>query len=133
MNLPIILQAQTPTAVHHAADEFVKMDPWGIGMALIAMTIVFVVLTIIYLTFKYFSRLYRMDFKKKKVENGTIADVTEKADVSAEVSAAIAMALHLYSSQMHDMESLTLTINKVSRMYSPWSSKIYTLRQLPRS
>jgi len=35
----------------------------------------------------------------------------------------------LYHSQIHDMESFKLTINKVSRNYTPWSSKIYGLRQ----
>lgn len=53
-------------------------------------------------------------------------------DVHEEEAAAIALAIHLYQSQMHDMESFTITMQKVSRIYSPWSSKIYTLRQNPR-
>jgi hypothetical protein len=53
-------------------------------------------------------------------------------DVHDEEAAAIALAIHLYKTQMHDMESLTITLRKVSRIYSPWSSKIYTLRQNPR-
>ena len=32
----------------------------------------------------------------------------------------------------HDRENTILTINKVRRAYSPWSSKIYNLRELPR-
>ena len=31
----------------------------------------------------------------------------------------------------HDIEETILTINKVKRTYSPWSSKIYTLRETP--
>ncbi len=53
-------------------------------------------------------------------------------DVSDEEAAAIALAIHMYKVEMHDMESLTITLKKVSRIYSPWSSKIYTLRQNPR-
>lgn len=53
-------------------------------------------------------------------------------DVHEEEAAAIALAISMYKSQMHDMESLTITLQKVSRIYSPWSSKIYTLRQNPR-
>lgn len=49
-----------------------------------------------------------------------------------EEAAAIALAIHLYKSELHDMESLTITLQKVSRIYSPWSSKIYSLRQNPR-
>ena len=31
----------------------------------------------------------------------------------------------------HDKEDTILTINKVKKAYSPWSSKIYTLRETP--
>ena len=61
--------------------------------------------------------------EKQKVSND---------DVHEEEAAAIALAISMYKSQMHDMESLTITLQKVSRIYSPWSSKIYTLRQNPR-
>lgn len=54
-------------------------------------------------------------------------------DVHEEEAAAIALAIHMYKSQMHDMDNFTITLRKVSRIYSPWSSKIYTLRQNPRS
>jgi hypothetical protein len=49
-----------------------------------------------------------------------------------EEAAAIALAIHLYQSELHDIESFTITLQKVSRIYSPWSSKIYSLRQYPR-
>ena len=54
-----------------------------------------------------------------------------KEEMSGEVNPAIAMALHLYQSELHDYENTVLTIQKVSRNYSPWSSKIYTLRKTP--
>jgi len=53
-------------------------------------------------------------------------------DVHDEEAAAIALAIHMYKSELHDRESFTITLQKVSRIYSPWSSKIYTLRQNPR-
>jgi hypothetical protein len=52
--------------------------------------------------------------------------------LSGEVNAAIAMALYLYSSEIHDQENPVITMIRVSRTYSPWSSKIYGLRKLPR-
>ncbi|MDR2907839.1 MAG: OadG family protein [Bacteroidales bacterium] len=53
--------------------------------------------------------------------------------LSAEASAAIAMALHLYYDEAHDKESEIITIKSVMRRYSPWSSKIYGLNNyLPR-
>ncbi len=38
------------------------------------------------------------------------------------------MALHLYLDEIHDEESGVITIKQISRAYSPWSSKIYAVR-----
>ena len=38
---------------------------------------------------------------------------------------AIAMALHLFYDEVHDNESNVITIKRIERRYSPWSSKIY--------
>ncbi len=51
---------------------------------------------------------------------------------SSEAFAAIATALHLYKNELHDHEQAVLTINRVGKMYTPWSSKIYGLRNNPR-
>lgn len=63
---------------------------------------------------------------------GSIEPVTTFQEVPEEVNAAIAMALFLYENDLHDHENTVLTLQKVSRTYSPWSSKIYTLTKLPR-
>jgi hypothetical protein len=62
-----------------------------------------------------------------KVKESTVVP----GEGSGEVYAAIAYALYLYQNEIHDEESTILTIDKVTRNYSPWSSKIYTLRQTP--
>jgi len=33
--------------------------------------------------------------------------------------------------KVHDVEDTILTINKVKKAYSPWNSKIYSLREVP--
>jgi Na+-transporting methylmalonyl-CoA/oxaloacetate decarboxylase gamma subunit len=48
------------------------------------------------------------------------------------VNAVIALALNQYLEDVHDYENTVLTINKIVRPYSPWSSKIYGLRQIPQ-
>jgi glutaconyl-CoA/methylmalonyl-CoA decarboxylase subunit delta len=75
--------------------------------------------------------------KRKKVELGNespTADSLKNIQAEAvlmqnekEVTAAIAMALFLYSKELHDNETLKLTINRSAKPYSPWSSKIYGL------
>ncbi len=49
-----------------------------------------------------------------------------------EVVAAIGLAIHQYLEDMHDYEKTVMTIRKVVKPYSPWSSKIYGLRQNPK-
>jgi hypothetical protein len=50
---------------------------------------------------------------------------------SSDVYAAIAFAIHKYQQDLRTIEKTVLTINKVARAYSPWSSKIYGLRETP--
>ena len=57
--------------------------------------------------------------------SGSGAEEKPKAVMTGEENAAIAAALYLYFSEMHDEEKYVMTIRKVSRTYSPWSSKIY--------
>jgi hypothetical protein len=81
--------------------------------------------------FVYF--LYKTDkLIAHKVQVPVDSKQTNIGQVSDEEAAAIAMAIHLYKAELHDKESLTITLKKVSRIYSPWSSKIYTLRNNPR-
>lgn len=116
-----------------AGEKFYQMDPYGVGMAVIAMSVVFVALILLYIVFKNTRRLYAIDLKKLfKREGKILPEISETEDISGEVNAAIAMALHLFRSEYHDHEETVLTIKKVARSYSPWSSKIYMLRRLPR-
>ncbi len=128
-----------------AADKFVEIDPSGGGMAVVAMAVVFFALALLFVFFKNMSRVLAMDINKQKIARALTrarlgrgdeketskADTGEEFQVSGEVNAAIAMTLYLYSSELHDAENTVLTINKVSRVYSPWSSKIYGLRKFP--
>lgn len=115
---------------HKAADEFVKLDPYGVGMTLVAMTVVFLSLIILYLTFKNIAKLFAYDFKaKSKKSDETVVQSISKKEQTVELGAAIAMALHLYQNELHDHENTLLTIKKVNGNYSPWSSKIYGMRK----
>jgi len=67
-----------------------------------------------------------MTFEKlfgKKANSTSIEkenDIVPSGDI-----AAIAMALHLFYDEVHDDESNVITIKRIERRYSPWSSKIY--------
>ncbi len=74
--------------------------------------------------------------KKKAEKNAPQAELKEEeyveSHLTAECSAAIGMALHLYYDDVHDLESTIVTIKRVEKRYSPWNSKIYGLTNLVR-
>jgi Na+-transporting methylmalonyl-CoA/oxaloacetate decarboxylase gamma subunit len=118
-----------------SGEKFVELDPSGVGMAMIAMTVVFSALIILFLIYKTMGNIFvkRASVRVKSKDSDKKETITEvKTEISGEINAAIAMALYLYQNELHDHENTVLTIQKVSRTYSPWSSKIYTLRKQPR-
>ncbi len=113
-------------------DVIHKLDPYGIGISVIGMGVVFVSLTLLYLSFYNISRLLFYRTKKNLQKKGKTAEEIKEIETDADVSAAIAVALSIYFREVHDKESAVLTIHKTARTYSPWSSKIYGLRQYTR-
>lgn len=134
-----ILKKTTPNANNNTdpvispGEKFVKMDPTGVGMAIVAMSVVFTALILLYIVFKNTRRIYSLNLKKMfSIRKPGEEKQAVVEDISGEVNAAIAMALFLYKNELHDYEETVLTIKKVARTYSPWSSKIYGLRNYPR-
>ncbi|MEG1563734.1 MAG: OadG family transporter subunit [Bacteroides sp.] len=118
-------------------DGFRRHDPIGIGMSIMAMLVVFSGLVLLYISFRIIGGIGVKLAKRNAMIASGITDKKEAKEKaigteSGEIFAAIAMALHEYQDNVHDTEDTILTINKVKRNYSPWSSKIYTLRQTPQ-
>ena len=113
------------------SEKIVDSDPIGFGITIIGMAVVFVTLILIYLIFSNVIKILNYLQSKKKKES-TPTKLTNDQNLTGEENAAIAMALTLYLSELHDDEKAILTIKKVARIYSPWSSKIYGLNQQPR-
>ena len=96
---------------------------WGVLLLLVALFVYFLVRTN-----KIVSERSKLNVQEEMVSKTT----THSGDLHEETAAAIALAIHMYKTDLHDQESFTITLKKVSKIYSPWSSKIYTLRQNPR-
>lgn len=122
MNSLIIL---TQATTHTTADEFVRLDPFGVGMTLIAMLVVISVLAFVASFFQNLERMINFTTKALSKRKEKTEKVEVKVSTSGEEAAAIALALHLFISDQHDSESLNLTLSRISKTYSPWSSKIY--------
>ncbi|QQS37809.1 MAG: OadG family protein [Ignavibacteriales bacterium] len=135
MLLGLLLQIVTDSSaatVHKNSDLFREIDPLGIGMTVIGYVVVFMALLLLYAVFFNLSKVMQLNLKRLLRREGKSEEIKDEQEISGEVNAAIAMAIHLYYAEIHDKEDTVLTINKVSRTYSPWSSKIYGLRQHPR-
>ncbi len=115
------------------AELFVQYDPIGIGMALVAFSVVMCALALLYFMFKLLSNLFqtKVTVKNKKESILAVSNQDDIQVLSGEINAAIALAIHLYRNEMHDHEEAVITIKKVTKTYSPWSSKLYMLRQTP--
>lgn len=120
---------------NNKVEKFQRLDPHGFAMAIMAMTIVFSALALLCISFMIINKINSKAAKANKMKSHGLdikeTPVEEHPDSdSGEEIAAIAMAVYEHLNA-HDVESTILTINKVKRAYSPWSSKIYNMRRLP--
>lgn len=117
----VILSAKNPIMTH---DLVVTIG---------GFCIVISALIILFLIFTCFSKLINKDFKKKKEVKNEAPKTSTAAvwKVDDDLAVVIGLALSL-SQEVHDEESDEVTITRVERRYSPWSSKIYGLNGLNR-
>ena len=132
----------TPSTNNKTIDSNAKMEKFeehdsdGIGMSISAMSVVFCGLILLFIAFKIVGRVSvslskRNAMKAKGITDKQEAKEKKLGEAPGEIFAAIAMAMYEMQSDVHDVEDTVLTITRVKRSYSPWSSKIYTLRETP--
>ena len=132
----------TPSTNNKTIDSNAKMEKFeehdsnGIGMSISAMSVVFNSLILLFIAFKIVGKASvslskRNAMKAKGITDKQEAKEKKLGEAPGEIFAAIAMAMHEMQSDVHDVEDTVLTITRVKRSYSPWSSKIYTLRETP--
>lgn len=103
----------------------------GLVIIIVGMGVVFAALAVLSVIFNQIPKFFKIQARSKFRKAGKKSENEECcADISGETNAAIGLALHLYMNELHDMESNLMTFSKVTKRYSPWSSKIYGLRNL---
>ena len=116
-----------------AVREPIATHDWVVTIG--GFLIVITALVILFCIFTGFSKLVNHDFKKaKKEKKANVAPNTSTAagwKVDEDLAVVIGLALAL-SKDVHDEVSGFVTIKRVERRYSPWSSKIYGLNGLIR-
>ncbi|PIE84148.1 MAG: hypothetical protein CSA07_03510 [Bacteroidia bacterium] len=106
------------------AEEFMENDPSGFGLTLVAMGVVLLALLCLYFIFHFIGRLsvrHMAAGKKDRLETSPF----RRGDYDGSVAVAIALALHQYAEEARDEEEGYVTIQEVSRRYSPWSAKSF--------
>jgi glutaconyl-CoA/methylmalonyl-CoA decarboxylase subunit delta len=97
----------------------------GLLIAAVGYLVVLIALGVLYYVFRYLPLVLQLRIRYRLRRQGKPVEHGEELGVNADISAAIALALHLYLNEIHDEETTAVTIRKVSRNYSPWSSKIF--------
>jgi len=95
-------------------------------ISILGYVVVMISLLLLHLFFFLLPKILYFRWKREKPHSGKIAE-DYSTIISGEEIAAIAIALNQFL-EIHDEESGLLTISKVSKPYSPWSSKIYAVR-----
>jgi Na+-transporting methylmalonyl-CoA/oxaloacetate decarboxylase gamma subunit len=112
--------------------DFSAIDSDGLVLVIVGYCIVFMALLLLYFFFRYIiPSILRVKIGKSRIQKDSDSSAkNQRIEITGEVNAAISMALYLYLNELHDEESNILTIKRVSKVYSPWSSRIYGIRSL---
>lgn len=137
---PQVMDKTTPAATNEPPldvprhEVFRRNDSSGIVMTLTAMAVVFSALVLLTFVFKLFGKVMVTRTNKKEADSKGVPREETKARTTSytgEEIAAIGLALKMYQEDLHVKEATVITINRVGRIYSPWSSKIYGLTAMP--
>ncbi|MBN2571273.1 MAG: OadG family protein [Ignavibacteriales bacterium] len=104
----------------------------GIVFTVIGYSVVFIALLLLFIAFKSLTKIISFNLRRKFNKTAEVPTEKKGFDISGDITAAISLALHLHFEEIHDLENTVITIKKIQKTYSPWSSKIYGLRQNPR-
>lgn len=97
----------------------------GLLISAVGYVVVLIALAALYYVFRYLPNILHLQIRSRLRRQGKPAHEDEDLSIVGDVSAAIATALYLYLNEVHDEEHTIMTIKKVSKNYSPWSSKIF--------
>ena len=115
-----------------AIQDGLQVKGWIVTLS--GFLIVITALVILFFIFTGVSKAINANWKKApKEESKKVEKVTKGTAIDANdnIIAAICLALSL-SMEVHDNEPDEITITRIQRRYSPWSSKIYGLNGLSK-
>ncbi len=98
----------------------------GLIITFIGYIMVFAALVLLYLVSNNLPKLLHIQTRRELKRKGKKHDLSsQEIEISGEVNAAIGATVFAIFNEMHDVEDTVITIKRISKNYSPWSSKIY--------
>ena len=97
----------------------------GLIITFVGYLMVFLSLLLLSFVFSILPKLLNFQTRRELKRKGKAHLLnTKELEISGEVNAAISTAIFLYFNEQHDQEDPVITIKRVSKNYTPWSSKI---------
>lgn len=115
-----------------AIQDGLQVKGWIVTLS--GFLIVITALVILFFIFTGVSKVINANWKKTPKDESKKVEKVAKGtavDANGDIIAAIGLALSL-SMEVHDNEPDEITITRIQRRYSPWSSKIYGLNGLSK-
>lgn len=137
------MERTTPNALNNIGDVksrseiYGEKDPFGIIITITSMSIVFLLLLFIAISFKFSSFYFkRQDKKQLKIQKNVIDNdapsLNNKPESNTNDIAAIVMALHLYiNDNYHEDEPTGFTIKRELNQHTSWENKTLNFRKNP--
>ena len=100
----------------------------GISIAILGIGVVIFSLIILFFCLKLFVRILELQ-KQHQKKAISVSGKTGKEPITGEIIAAISLAIQQSREEFHDLEKTIITLNRMTKPYSPWSSKIHGIRR----
>lgn len=106
----------------------------GLSITFVGISVVFLSLIILLFFMKFYVFLIAkfQSQKKQHLKSADTSKISTDGVISGEIATAITLAIHQSRQDFHDLEKTIITFNRITRPYSPWSSKIHGIRKLAR-
>lgn len=117
---------QAAEGITHGAAKMMETDPHGWTLTIVSVSVVFGGLLVLYIIYSISGGIFSGRFKKAPKRASGTETVAQEND--EEMAAALAVAMYLEDSGMHDSEPGIVTVTSGR---SSWADKSLTFRRRP--
>lgn len=117
------------------SDKYGKKDPHGFIITLTSMSVVFTLLLLVAVVFMLTGKYFKRQLTKKQTLPEESTKITQESTTKNTVAdndmAAVAMTLHLYFNDLHEIEPMGFNLSRGLNQTTPWANKSFVLKKSP--